>query len=321
MDVESKISEWVHNVDDLVFVVGSGRSGTTWLQAMLSMHPAIYSGPETNFFGAFSAADKSFSKTKGRRVGLSEYFSHELFYDSMATLFKVMLSGLPEPESQPKIFLEKSPHHCLYSDFLLKTFPNARFIHLVRDGRAVVASMLKGSKTWAKDWASGDVDAAAMGWIQKVNAAQRLQHQVAPENYIELKYEDFRINPHRELANLLTWLKVEASENWIEQAVIENSLSKCSVSERGFASIPETNQSAVRPSQNVSYPKGFFGKAPYTVKDIDLTKHQRLRVEYLIHKKLMELEYPEVCQNFSLIDRLQMFIAKKTTGKFKKIFP
>lgn len=320
MDTESRISEWVQNVDDLVFVVGSGRSGTTWLQAMLSMHPDIYSGPETNFFGAFAAAEQSFSKVKGRRVGLSEYFSHDLFYGSMANLFRVMLSGLPEPDSQPKIFLEKSPHHCLYSDFLLKTFPDARFIHLVRDSRAVVASMLKGSKTWAKDWASDDVDAAATGWVQKVNAAQSLKKRVSSENYIEIKYEDLRINTHQELSNLLTWLRIEAPDAWIEQAVVENSLSKCSVSERGFTSIPETNQSAVRPSQNVSYPKGFFGKAPYMVKDIDLTRQQRLRVEYLTNTKLLELDYPDVCQKFSLIDKFRMVVAKKAARRFKSLF-
>ena len=315
MAAESKIAPWAKNIDSLVFMVGSGRSGTTWLQAMLSMHPHIYSGPETNFFGAFAAAENSFSKVKGRRVGLSEYFTHEHFYGAIADLFRQTLSGLPEPELQPQLFLEKSPHHCLHTDFLLKTFPNARFIHLVRDGRAVVASMLRGSKTWAKDWASSDVDVATLGWIQKVEAAQSLKGRVAPENYIELRYEDLRSNPYQELASLLSWLNVEASAQWIDQAIVENDLSRCSTSERGFGSIPETKQSAVVPSKNVSYPKGFFGKAPYSVQDIELTRKQRLRIEHLAKQKLLELGYAEVCQEFSVVDRLLLLASTKRANR------
>ena len=44
---------WTNNVE-MIFLVGCPRSGTTWLQAMLSSHPTVYTGPETQFFFSFS---------------------------------------------------------------------------------------------------------------------------------------------------------------------------------------------------------------------------------------------------------------------------
>lgn len=179
---------WTHDVD-LVFLVGCGRSGTTWLQAMLAFHPAIYTGTETHFFGAFSHSEYKFLHPPHTlTAGLSAYFNKEEFYNIIAELFWCLISTLPPPSTQPKYFLERTPYHCRYDDFILNTFPNARFIHLIRDGRAVVSSMLRASRSWGADWAPNKVHKAANFWLELTQAGQMIALKTQnPNQYIEVR--------------------------------------------------------------------------------------------------------------------------------------
>jgi len=153
-------SAWTYNVD-LIFLVGAPRSGTTWLQAMLACHPAIYTGPEMWFFATFGAAEREFLRPKDRRVSLSEYLSKNDFYQIMAGLFWLSVSALPAPSVTPSYFLEKTTRHCFYANFILSTFTNAQFIHIIREARAVVASMLRASRGCGENWApERTIDAA-----------------------------------------------------------------------------------------------------------------------------------------------------------------
>src|SRR5947209_5758409 len=133
---------WTYDAE-LVFLVGSPRSGTTWLQAMLACHPEIYTGPETQFFGSYQPVEREYLREKDGRCGISEYLDPSAFYRLIAESFWSVVSALPEPPRQPRYFLEKSPYDCVFAELILRTFPRARFIHLLRDARAVVASMLR----------------------------------------------------------------------------------------------------------------------------------------------------------------------------------
>lgn len=287
---------WTYNID-LVFLVGCPRSGTTWLQAMLASHPAIYTGPETRFFALVGGLEKEFQRPDSAKAGLPVYTTKEDFYKVTAELFWSLISALNYPPGESKYFLEKTPHHCLFSEFILNTFPNARFIHLIRDGRAVVSSMVRASKSWGQHWAPETVDQATQSWLRHTEAGRMIAEQTKGTNqYIEVRYEDIRQNPHYHLSRLFEWLELPTDESLINSAIDSNALDKVVSSKEPFASIPMIDGNAIVPKAKTAYPEGFIGPASFNVEDIQLSKLQRLRVEYLAGNLLQELGYQGVKQ-------------------------
>ncbi|CAN5818010.1 hypothetical protein BH23ACT12_BH23ACT12_18350 [soil metagenome] len=110
--------------------------------------------------------------------------------------------------------------------FIQRIFPDARFIHIVRDGRAVANSFLQsswwqgfaGPDAWgwgplpapyAEEWeASGRsfVLLAGLHWKTLEDAAQQAASEVAPERWIQVRYEDFVEDPQGKLSEMLTFL-------------------------------------------------------------------------------------------------------------------
>lgn len=113
-----------------ILVVGAPRSGTTWLGNRLGRHPEVAyweeprpiwsTGHAWRGDDALAAAD--LSPAIARRI------------DDRFARFLV--------ESGRRRFCEKTPSNCLRLRFIAALYPDARVIHLVRDGRSVVASLL-----------------------------------------------------------------------------------------------------------------------------------------------------------------------------------
>lgn len=283
-------SSWTHDVD-LVFLVGCPRSGTTWLQSMLASHPAIYTGTETHFFVCFSRFEEAFKRPYALNIGPSAYLNRNEFYKLIGDLFWYLISKLPPPNRKPTYFLERTPHHCEHAEFILNTFPNARFIHLIRDGHSVVASLLRISQTWGAHWAPNTVKRATKVWQWRIRQSRKIIQLTQSSNqYIEVRYEDLRQSPHQHLTRLFEWLGIPIDESLIDLAVDSNSLKKMIASNKAFPFIPRWNE---------KYPQDFFGPAKYKANDFTLSHLQRLAIEYIAGDLLLELGYPEIRTQFS----------------------
>jgi chorismate mutase len=79
---------------------------------------------------------------------------------------------------------------------LLRRWPDARFVHLVRDGRDVAASQLRGGRGWGYE----SITAAAAGWAGLVDAVPAA---VPAAQLYELRYEDLVADPEPVLRELL----------------------------------------------------------------------------------------------------------------------
>ena len=294
---------WTHEVD-LIFLVGCPRSGTTWLQAMLAAHPAIYTGPETNFFEAFSQAEFIFQHTQERGIGLKAYLTPEAFQEIIADLFWRTISALLEPEGKPQYFLEKTPQHCRYAPFILNTFPKARFIHLIRDGRAVVSSLLRVGRSWGEQWAPKNVvDATLRFWVDSVQAGRKIAELVtSPEQYIEIKYETLRSDTEAHLSKLLACLNLSADDSFIRSVASANSLNNRDASGAVFSSISQVSH--LEQAASTIYPDGFFGPAPINPDEFQLSLTERLWVENLAGNLLQELGYPELSRRLPFLEKV-----------------
>ncbi|ETX03673.1 MAG: hypothetical protein ETSY2_32830 [Candidatus Entotheonella gemina] len=193
------------------FIIGSGRSGTTLLRAMLAMHSDIHIPPETYVLGRVIRNYKRYSRLPWHMVlkftlAEFEYFPEfDTFEFSLAKLYRELLHTPYENRNlafvlhqfymsharlkQPQAIRwgDKTPVNTFNLNDIQDVFPEALYIHLIRDGRDVISSYLEMGRYQT-------IEAAANRWLLAVNKAKAFGQRF-PERYMEIKYEDFIIDP------------------------------------------------------------------------------------------------------------------------------
>jgi hypothetical protein len=271
-----------------VFIVGSPRSGTTWLQAMLASHPCVATGPETAFFKTAAAMEEAFLEEVPRPAGLAQYWTREEFYAALADLFHRATSKVPAPEGPGRTFVEKTPEHCYFARLILRCLPGARFIHLVRDGRHVVASLLRAEREWDSRSPARSAGVAAEVWNQSVRAARQIPDLLADaDDYREVRYEDLRQAPQEHLSRLFDWLGLPADPDLVTDIVARNELEKVRQS-HGFDAIRQPGPSGAGPTRE---PAGFFGAGAIGPESSGLTRLQEYQCYRVMGPLLSELGY------------------------------
>lgn len=215
----------------LVCIVGSPRSGTTWLQKLLASHADVRTGQESDLFDMYLAPLlrnwNTFKRPTGRGVlGLACYLTEEEFRTSLNTFMGMLLGPMLAPLEPGQLFVEKTPSHALYLPEILSLLPGTRIIHLVRDPRDVALSMIRASRSWGADWAPATVRDAARMWAQHTGAVQSAADILSEVNFLELRYEELLAAPEAELARTLAFLGLAASAAQIRAMVERNTLAK-----------------------------------------------------------------------------------------------
>ena len=268
----------------LIFLVGAPRSGTTWLQALIASHPCVSTGPETHFFEAIAPLVDFYQKPSPRPDGLKEYLSEEEFWNEIANLFHRTVSNVPPPERKPYFFLEKTPQHVFHIDIILRCFQEAYFIHLIRDPRDVVASILRAAKTWGKGWFPDSATIAAELWKHSVVEAKKISQKIKdPKRFFELRYEDLKADTPGKLAAIFDWLGLKYDNVLLQNIIIQNELKK--VKEKGqFPAVKFPKKSGT-----ITEPKEFFGAGKRDKKYLSLL--QKLQVEHICADLLVSIGY------------------------------
>ncbi len=189
----------------LVFVVGCPRSGTSALAWALAEHPAFAGGPESNILwplfqhgGPRLAWDVAY---RGRTD--SWCVVHKVRQEEFAAAVGAGLERLFASRSGGRRWVvDSSPENVLIAEDLAFIFPTARFVHLVRDGRAVVASMLRSG--FAEPWA-WSFEEACRTWVHFVTAGLKAQ-QALGERMCSVVHQRLVEDPRGACAHLLAFL-------------------------------------------------------------------------------------------------------------------
>jgi hypothetical protein len=144
-----------------IFLVGCSRSGTTLLQVLIASHSRVYSLPETGYFimslggrkqqllawlGLNPNAEHLARKYALSRTGKTDFGSDAdtwpkaLLFQTGVNYFVSALDQITL-EAGKDIWLEKTPRHIFYIPHISRYTPQVHFIHIIRDGRDVVASI------------------------------------------------------------------------------------------------------------------------------------------------------------------------------------
>ncbi len=198
-----------------VFIGGAGRSGTTLLRAMLHAHPRLQCGPEVKLVPELLRARERWGEIYApalRGAGVDA----DLLDRSSRAFLTTLLGGLTPAGAR---LVEKTPGNAAWFASLDRLFPSARFIHVLRDGRAVVASLLR------QDWfdpATGrplaitqDARVAAAYWRDAVLTA-REQCACVLGAALEVRYEELVTTPEPTMRRVLEFLGEEWSGQVLE---------------------------------------------------------------------------------------------------------
>jgi hypothetical protein len=186
-----------------LFVVGAPRSGTKLLRDLLRRHPEIgIPGHETEFLPSLWEQDFDF---EGDFAGFYRWVRRSLYFRSMEregrcisieqwqkaapTLdVRGVFEGLcrHDAEQPGGIWGDKSPSYRNYLPELAELYPEARFVHIVRDARDVCLSSYR---VWGKN-----ILRNAQRWYDEVGDCRRAGRALG-SSYLEVRYEDLLADP------------------------------------------------------------------------------------------------------------------------------
>ncbi|MFF2518679.1 sulfotransferase family protein [Streptomyces sp. NPDC058086] len=98
---------------------------------------------------------------------------------------------------------DKRPAYALHVAEILRLFPDAQFVHLVRDGRDCAASLLR--MPW---WHRGFDEAVAI-WAQVVDTTRTYARELGPDSWYQLRFEDLVADPESQLRGVCGFLGEE----------------------------------------------------------------------------------------------------------------
>ena len=142
--VESPPAHAVICCPNPVFVFGVPRSGTTALAHALGMHGDFYVGDETFFLWELYGQRRAQTVFEQWATRPSSSWLRREGVSSAEFLAATGLgfNALFTRSAGGRRWVDHTPHYCLMADTLSGMFPGARFIHVLRDGRQVVNSMI-----------------------------------------------------------------------------------------------------------------------------------------------------------------------------------
>jgi hypothetical protein len=208
--------------DRLVFLIGAPRSGTTLLARMLGAHSQIYGRAEPHlitpiahlgYFGKVQKApyDQNNVEQAIREI-VAEIPRHEAGYlDALRAYTDSIYAQLMELAPPGKrFFLDKTPAYALVLPFLVKLYPDAKYVVLTRHPLAVLSS-------YVESFFAGDYRVA----LDHNPILQRYVPELArlvrdrPVPHVWVRYEDLVKEPEAHFRRVCEHLRVSFEERAI----------------------------------------------------------------------------------------------------------
>jgi hypothetical protein len=192
-----------------IIIYGAARSGTTYLTDLINAHPEVFISDETRVFVWAHRIIHDLLHDEASFCRMQADFRDHLQLE-LPALIRAFYSKL-HPEC--RYWGDKNPHYaspanegCL--ETILKLFPGARFINIIRDGRDVVCSAMR--TTWK------DLDKANRMWTSHLNRGCTFRKRLPVDRYMELRYESLVRDDVGMASQIFAFLQLDLHQNVVD---------------------------------------------------------------------------------------------------------
>jgi hypothetical protein len=184
---------------------------------MFDSHPELAIPGESYFITELAEANRhAFERDRAiaallghhrfRQWGLDEGRAREAIVASdpvdYVEVMRAAYRAFADHQCKPR-YGDKTPIYVESIEFLAELFPEARFIHIVRDGRDAALSLVE-----MPGWGPDTIRAAAVYWKKKVLMGRTAGRALEPGRYREVRYEDLVADPEGTLRQLCDFIEL-----------------------------------------------------------------------------------------------------------------
>ena len=214
-----------------IFILGNRRSGTTLLRLMLTSHPHIAIPPEGGFIIRLGWKYDRIHFTSRNQIDrfLVDLYKSENIQDweinkddlrerllmRIPCSFPVLIEEIYRAYNNQKFssvkrrWGDKTTWYLNYLSQIQDYYPEAHYIHIIRDSRAVAASY-KGVQHLPDDVLESTLD-----WLWSTRTISRFGKKIGQQYFYEIRYEDLVTEPERELKRICAFIKEPFEEEML----------------------------------------------------------------------------------------------------------
>jgi hypothetical protein len=227
------------------------------------------------------------SRPDARRRGLPSVLTgvqlRQLLRDTAVGIYRTALGSKPSA----RVLLDKEPTNTFHLDLIVDLFPEARLIHLLRDGRDVASSLVAANHGWASDWAPSRVADGARAWQEHVRTARRGRELGVP--YVEVRYEDLLRSPVDSLLELFDFAGVIGDRETAQSIADEFSIERVRANGRTSGGLSWSGELSQRgPAVE---PEGFYRRGTAGGWQGEWSRREKAEFDRVAGDLLVELGY------------------------------
>lgn len=209
MNSDHKVFSY-HRYMPLIFIGGVPRSGTTLMRAMLDAHPDVRCGQETRVIPRILQLRSHWMKSEKESLRLEEAgITKEVMNNAIAQFCLEIIAKHGEPA--PRL-CNKDPLTLKMGSYVIELFPNAKFLFMVRDGRATVHSIISRQVT-ITGFDLSSYRQCLTKWNQAIRTMYDQCKDIGSDRCMMVYYEQLVLHPEQWMRKILDFIDVPWNES------------------------------------------------------------------------------------------------------------
>ena len=224
-----------------IFIIGNPRSGTSMFRLMLTSHQNLAIAPESGFmlwwknkYSDWSVEDNTdrldefisdlFTSRRFEYWELKESEVKSFIKEQQPMKYSELISLVymlwaKKIDKEDAVWGDKNNYYLNHIPELNELYPDAKFIHIIRDGRDVATSYMKLSEIKNKVHLApnlpDEIAVIAKEWTSNISTILASLSRIENEKYTEIRYEDLISNPELELKRICQFLNLVYDESML----------------------------------------------------------------------------------------------------------